>query len=337
MKNVDIVFVTNLPSFYKIELYNQIASKKKIMVFFTGDKAWERNNDFFCGNIEFDYLYLEGPLFVKALKGIIYISRYKYKELIISGWDQLLCWFCAFLFTAKKNACVIESSIYESDLVGIRYVLKKIFMKRISKAYVCGKPHIRLIKALCFKGEIVTTGGCGILNYIQQPLYAPRQKVKHFLYVGRLIEIKNVSFLIEVFNLLPEFELKIIGFGPLEDKLKQIAKENIIFEGAIDNSQLPFYYQHSDVFILPSYSEPWGLVVEEALNNGLPVIVSNCVGCCEDLVTPERGIIFDIQNPNSLRDAILKISQIDYYNQLRKNVSQMDFADRVKKQLDCYL
>ena len=73
------------------------------------------------------------------------------------------------------------------------------------------------------------------------------------------------------------------------------------------------------------------------MNNGLPVIVSNCVGCCEDLVTPERGIIFDIQNPNSLRDAILKISQIDYYNQLRKNVSQMDFVDRVKKQLDCYL
>lgn len=63
MKNVDIVFVTNLPSFYKIELYNQIASKKKIMVFFTGDKAWERNNDFFVVTLNLT-IYISKVLFL---------------------------------------------------------------------------------------------------------------------------------------------------------------------------------------------------------------------------------------------------------------------------------
>uniref|UniRef100_UPI0018F874B6 glycosyltransferase n=1 Tax=Cronobacter malonaticus TaxID=413503 RepID=UPI0018F874B6 len=59
-----------------------------------------------------------------------------------------------------------------------------------------------------------------------------------------------------------------------------------------------------DCFILPSLSEPWGLVVEEALTLGLPVIVSNHVGCDSDLINDKNGIVFDVNNEKSFIDAL---------------------------------
>ena len=51
----DKIFVTNLPSFYKLNLYNAIAERKKIFVVFTGDTAGDRNKDFFNGEMNFEY------------------------------------------------------------------------------------------------------------------------------------------------------------------------------------------------------------------------------------------------------------------------------------------
>ena len=91
------------------------------------------------------------------------------------------------------------------------------------------------------------------------------------------------------------------------------------------------------VFILPSVSEPWGLVVEEALNNGTPVIVSDRVGCREDLVSDKNGIVFPCNDSIALQEAIIKMTQIEYYNQLRYNISKMDFISRAQYQIDCFV
>jgi hypothetical protein len=74
----------------------------------------------------------------------------------------------------------------------------------------------------------------------------------------------------------------------------------------MDNGLLPNIYQKNDVFILPSIGEPWGLVVEEALNNGLPVIIR-------------------------------KMTDVDYYNQLRMNICKLDFCAVAQYQVGCYL
>lgn len=78
--------------------------------------------------------------------------------------------------------------------------------------------------------------------------------------------------------------LTIIGTGSKEAEYKALAKSNITFLGFVDNNKLKDIYVNCDCFILPSNSEPWGLVVEEALYNGLPVIVSDMVGCNVDMV-----------------------------------------------------
>ena len=189
-----------------------------------------------------------------------------------------------------------------------------------------------------FKGKIIKTKGVGIFNISPQPPFEKRSSVVNFLYVGRLSKEKNLERLIKVFGEFPELILHIIGFGPDEIYLKSISSENIKFIGAVKNTELYKFYQYCDVFILPSVIEPWGLVVEEALNNGMPVIISNKVGCGDEIVKDgNNGLIFRVDDESDMKRSILKIRNLDIYNNFRKNISEMNFEEIVKSQIDTYI
>lgn len=330
------IIVTNLPSFYKINLYNEINMHCRIFVIYTNDGNEGRNNDFYKGSMQFKYIHLCRNRILRIFQLIKIIIRVKYEELILSGWDSLPLWIGAIISPKKKNALVIESSYLESVTVGIKGFIKRIFLSRISKVYASGLAQRRVTDALNFRGETIITKGVGVFNYIKQPVYTPRDEVKNFLFVGRLIKVKNIEYLINKFNAHPELSLTIIGFGELENSLKAIAKPNIKFLGAIDNKELPVHYQSADVFILPSLSEVWGLVVEEALNNGTPVMVSNKVGCADEIVTEENGVVFSIET-DDFDEKLSKIRDIDTYNAMRKHISTMDFESIEQYQVNCYL
>lgn len=338
------IFITNLPSFYKINLYNRIEAYyrkrgKHILVIYTGQQGNDRNKDFFKGNMQFEHILLKGNN-ISRCRQLLHILKHKsYENLIIGGWDSPEAWLAAILSPKTKNSVVAESSVWESKTDGLKGSIKRMFITNIrDKAYVPGKSNATLLKRLGFKGKIVYTKGVGVFNYIPQPPYKTKSEVKRFLYVGRLVDVKNLKMLINVFNKLPQLTLTIVGFGEQEAELKSIAKNNIIFTGAINNKALPQVYQQNDVFILPSKSEPWGLVVEEALNNGIPVIVSNKVGCHEAIVNKNNGIVFAPFNSTSaLKEAVLRMTDISFYNNLRYNISQLDFNKIEEEQVNCYI
>jgi glycosyltransferase involved in cell wall biosynthesis len=335
----DIIYLTNIPAFYKINLLNRIAENRKIYAIFLKDNYTERNIDFIKGDRNFDYVSLEGKNFVSRTYTLIKLLRnLQYQRLMICGWDNILYWFSAFLSPRKKNAIVVESSIFESKTDGLKGFYKKVFLTRITKSFVSGKAQEELVQKLNFKGKSVITKGVGVFQTVKQPPYYPREQVKNFIFVGRLSSEKNLDFLVRTFNELPDYNLNIVGYGPLEANLKEIASKNILFHGAIDNSLLPSYYSENDVLILPSLSEVWGLVVEEALNNGLPVIVSDKVGCASEIIIPDyNGIIFSLSEADSLTKAIKKMSDLKFYNKLRWNISQMDYEKIVQHQVNSYL
>lgn len=337
MEYYDIILFTNQPSFYKVRQWNEIAKKKHVLMVFSTTVEKDRNADFVSEKPAFEYLYMPHG-FIKSLYFLIaFLCKKRYSQLVIGGWDDWRLIMLPFLSRKKKNALLCESSIYEFHPHPIKDAIKQLILSRISTVYPSGKAQGRIFDYLGFKGEYKYTGGCGLLNYIEQPAYSPRQEVKNFLYVGRLVEVKNLKMLIEVFNHLPELHLNLIGFGEQEAELKQLAKENVHFLGAVANKQLSSYYQQADVFILPSNSEVWGLVIEEALNNGTPIIVSDKVGCRDDLVTEETGLVFNAGNHESLIQAIEKIRNIDFYNQLRQNIAKLDFDERAKHQVEVFL
>ena len=331
------IIVTNIPAFYKINMYNEINKKVNLYVIFTDAIESDRNGDFVNGKIKFKYTILTGTSFQKISQAINIVKHFDYSELILGGWDHPVLWALVFRFPKKKNAFFIESSYFESATNGLKGLIKRLFVSRLFKVYASGKSQRRITDELGFKGKIVLTKGVGVFNYIPQPNYIPRSEVKNFFYVGRFVEVNNLKFLISVFNGLLQYNLYLAGFGEQEEELKAMAKENIHFMGAIENKKLTAIYQQMDVFVLPSKIEPWGLVVEEALNNGLPVIVSNRVGCAEEIINESNGLIFQYNNPEDLTRVILKMSDIAFYNNLRKNISLMDFEKTEKKQIECYI
>lgn len=331
------IFITNLPSFYKINLYNRINERCRLLVIYTGQNGKDRNEDFFRGKMSFDHVFLKGNTLMKIHQTLALLHQSDYDELLLSGWDSVIAWVAAFISPKRKNSLVVESSMKESTVKGVKGLIKKLFCRWINKGYASGQSHATLLRKLGLKGKIAITKGVGIFNYIPQPPFASRDRVDKFLYVGRLIPVKNLELLIEVFNHLPDLHLSIVGFGELEQSLRAMAGENISFLGAVDNKQLPHVYQQHDVFILPSKSESWGLVVEEALNNGIPIIASDRVGCTDDVVTTKNGLIFQWNSSESLTRAIRKMQDLTFYNALRKNISTMDFEQIALRQVNCYL
>lgn len=85
-----------------------------------------------------------------------------------------------------------------------------------------------------------------------------------------------------------EVAVLMVGAGEMEQELRDLAMElglpNVVFTGFVNQSELPRVYASSDVFVLSSADEPWGFIVNEVMCAALPVVVSETVGCVDDLV-----------------------------------------------------
>lgn len=321
------LFVEVSPAFYKTMLFNAINHKEEILVVYQDDpKRPFRDSDFLKSDKEFEYVSMMGSPIKMCVDLATLIKHTSYNEVIVGGYNRIYSWLTVLLSSKKKNGVIVESTYRETKKKGIRAILKKIFFKRVSKAYVCGKSHAELVKAFGFKGQVIDIGSVGFIRRVKQPPYEKRDIVKKFLYVGRLTAVKNLEWLINRFACHPELELTIIGTGDLEDYLKSIANSNVKFLGTIPNSKLFEYYQKADVFVLPSYYEPYGLVVEEALNNGTPVLLSHMIGCQDNLVVAnDVGLVYTLDDIDDFEKKLSQIRDIEIYNRLRENVSKMDF------------
>lgn len=343
-KKYDLVFLTNLSSFYKINLYNEIAKKQKIFVIFMSESSRDRNEDFFKGEKNFEYAYLnnnqyEGRNQLKnSLKLIKILFNIKYRKIAIGGWDSLENWTAWLISKKSQNVVIVESSEFESTNKGLKGLIKNIFVSRISLGFASGESQANLLRNIGYIGEIRKTKGVGIFNYSKvDAVKSEIKEVRKFLYVGRLSPEKNIEQVIRVFNDFPNLILNIVGYGPLEKELKKNSGENIRFLGKVDNEKMNEIYQQNDVFILPSKSEPWGLVVEEALYNGLPVILSDKIGCASEVVEEGiHGLIYNVYLDQELKDKILEMIDLENYKNYKKNVNKMDFEKIKEEQIKAY-
>ena len=112
------------------------------------------------------------------------------------------------------------------------------------------------------------------------------------LYASRLVARKHPDDVLRAAAALQakhlRFSLLFVGTGEYETRLRQLAAEldlrDFAFAGFVNQAQLPRVYAAADVFVLPAENEPWGLVVNEVMCAGLPVVASNEVGSVHDLV-----------------------------------------------------
>jgi glycosyltransferase involved in cell wall biosynthesis len=129
------------------------------------------------------------------------------------------------------------------------------------------------------------------------------------LFCAKLIGVKDPATLIHAIGLSAALNplLLMAGDGALSPEMEELARKvapgMVKFLGFRNQTELPALYDLCDVFVLPSVFEPWGLVVNEVMNAGKPVIVSNKVGSGHDLVQP--GVNGDVFQAGNVEDLLV--------------------------------
>jgi glycosyltransferase involved in cell wall biosynthesis len=142
----------------------------------------------------------------------------------------------------------------------------------------------------------------------QQQGHNPRPL--RYLFVGQLIERKGVEVLLEAFDRVRNGELWIAGDGPLVKQVEAASRRDprIRYFGHRSGDELSDLYQKADIFVLPSLYEVWGIVVNEALMYGLPVIATTEVGAAADLIEDgQTGMIVDPRDVTQLAEAMATV------------------------------
>jgi phosphatidyl-myo-inositol alpha-mannosyltransferase len=139
----------------------------------------------------------------------------------------------------------------------------------------------------------------------------------NILYVGRLEKRKGVEYLIKAYalikNRLPMTRLIIVGSGTrwsrkLHTLIKNIAVQDVIFKGYVDDIELPSYYCSADVFCSPAiFGESFGIVLLEAMACRIPVVASNIDGYSEVISNGEEGLLTEPGNEDDLARSLLTV------------------------------
>jgi glycosyltransferase involved in cell wall biosynthesis len=156
---------------------------------------------------------------------------------------------------------------------------------------------------------------------------------RYLLYVGRFVRSKGVFDLLTAYGRLPdgirrEVGLVLAGDGEESDELLRRSREIepgvVSFPGFLQRDELPAFYALAEALIFPTHSDPWGLVVNEAIACGLPVIATDVAGCVADLVRDgENGRVIRAGDPEGLAQAMEGILQS---GSLRKKMGDASYT-----------
>ncbi len=221
---------------------------------------------------------------------------------IIPGVDRPEYWLRALILAirGRKRAVFFDSTRYDRPQRPLRRLAKQLFFKLVPWTLSYGERSRAYTMSLGFRAEraLVRPQAAYLpAGYDARHVPAQREELRDpgnrvFLYVGRLSPEKGIDTLIDAFSQYrsvdPQAQLRIVGSGPEEAALKTLAAEHgvegsVVFPGAMQDDALQKEYLRATALVLPSLSEPWGLVVNEALHHGCPVIVSDRCGCVPEL------------------------------------------------------
>jgi len=273
------------------------------------------------------------------------LLKYKPDVIITSGYDDLAYWQ-SFLYCKifKKNFILWNSTTLQSvgSIKGIRGRLKKIITKGSDRYITYGTKAKEYLEYFGAKSEKIYIGTNTVdmedfKNRVEEYRNKdnfPKERKQYpkylLLYIGQLINRKGIIQVLEALDILGDQEigLLVVGSGPEEKNLKIFCKENklqnVFFEGFQQQEMLPKYYALADIFILPSFEEVWGLVVNEALASGLYVLSSKYAGASYDLIKEcWNGEVFDPNKVEEIVELIKRVKEkIEDIRERRDDISQ---------------
>lgn len=246
--------------------------------------------------------------------------------ILIPGYDRPEYWAMLVAARLRGKACGVfcDSTLYDRPQLLIKGILKRLFFSHCDVLFGYGKRSRELLLHYGAEAEKIfyrIQAAALPLSYSIAEAYANR--IQHappaasprFVYVGRLAPEKGLDTLLMAFHQvrtkMPSAVLQLVGSGPLDDELRRQSDalglgDGVTFLGSMAPDALGEIYGRATCLVLPSRSEPWGLVVNEALHYGCPVVVSDRCGCVPELVVEGRtGFTFMTDDVDDLAKKML--------------------------------
>jgi glycosyltransferase involved in cell wall biosynthesis len=336
-----LVIITEIIAPYRIPVFNALAQHREIdlrVIFLAKTDPSTRQWRVYAEEIKFSYDIL--PSWRTRLKKynlllnqkvVDALRRAKPGTIICGGYNYLASWQA--LRWARWNHIPFLlwcESTGNDNRAGHRIVesLKKNFFDKCDGCIVPGTAAGEYARQMGVSREHIFMAP----NAVDNDLFASRANdarqnttgiktdlnlpARYFVFAGRLVKSKGVFELLQAYgslneNLRLQVGLVFAGDGPLRRELEHTAKSicpgNVRFVGFVQRDELASYYGLADCLVFPTHSDPWGLVVNEAMACGLPVICGRSAGCVADLVK-SNGRPIDSRNVGQLAHAMEELA-----------------------------
>jgi glycosyltransferase involved in cell wall biosynthesis len=338
-----LALITEIISPYRIPLFNVLAKHEGVdlhVIFLAETDPDLRKWEVYKDEIKFSYQVL--PSWRKRIgrynwllnRGVgAALSAFAPDVVLCGGYNYIASWQALVWSRMKRVPFLLWS---ESNLQDVRHAhpivefMKKEFLSRCSGFVVPGRSAGDYLRAHKIREELIFVAPNAVDNELfttaalEARKHATMRRAelglpeRYFLFVGRLVREKGVFELLSAYAKLDtaireQVGLVLAGDGVARAQLEALASAispgTIKFPGFAQREELSSYYAFAEALVLPTYTDPWGLVVNEAMACGLPVIVSKVAGCTADLIRDNwNGLLILPGDESSLGAAMTKIS-----------------------------
>ncbi|WP_285959008.1 glycosyltransferase family 4 protein [Thomasclavelia spiroformis] len=336
-----ILWLTNIPSPYRVDFFNELGKYCDLTVLFEKKTSAERDDSWAKFNINnFKAIFLKGKSIGVAEALCFEVMKYinnSYDHIVVTNFSDPTGIIAIIYMKLKGISYEIES---DGGFVGTGKGLKEMFKKWLlsgAKLYFStaeehdnyyltyGAKSDQIVRypftSLFEKDILEHPVDEKIKENLRKELQINEEEV--ILAVGQFIYRKGFDVLIKAASLLPsKVGIYIVGGEPTEEYLqlrKKYNLKNVHFCGFMKTQELEKYYILADIFVHPTREDIWGLVINEAMAKGLPVITTNrCVAGLELITDDSIGQIIPVGDAHKLALAISK--QIETISNERSNL-----------------
>lgn len=357
--NQKVLIITNIPSPYRIDFFNELSKHIDLTVLFEKKKSDERDSRW-CNksNYNFKYFFLNGvristdtAFSIKVIKHIL--MNKNSKILILNPLTPTGIFSIAVLRIMRIKFMIETDGAYFKPNQKFSNIIRRFVYSKAEYVFSTSDVHDEYyIKLGVSNDKIIRYPFTSIREseILESPINIKDQLKESLninekiiiLTVGQFIHRKGFDILIKSSEYFDEN----IGFYFIGGNITEIynhfisknKRNNIHFLDFMVKEDLYKYYQAADLFILPTREDIWGLVVNEAMANGLPVITSDkCLAGTELVKNNVNGFLFKSEDYNDLTSKINKIIEDNSFNEFSVQSLKRIHEYTIEKMVETHL
>lgn len=331
-EKLNVLYLTNIPAPYRVKFFNELGKKCNLTVLYEmqqakdRDESWTNYNDEFYKKKQLKGMGIgnDSAFCIEVLK---FLDKSVYDVIVVGGYSTPTAMLAILYMKIKRIPFILNAD-------GGRAKKDKWIVKKIKKFFIgSATGYLSTGKYTDEYFEYYGANGNRIFRYpftsvqksdISQnvPSKIEKQEIKNRLEindetivisVGQFIYRKGFDVLIKSMNDIQNATLYIIGGQPTKEYSELISTlglTNIKFLPFMKPEELRLYYQVADVFVLPTRYDIWGLVVNEAMAQALPVVTTEqCVAGLEMIDDGKNGFVVPVDDEHRLAEKINHILQ----------------------------